>query len=768
MRRCVAIAAAAILSAGVVSTLGAATAAALPVAQPVTGGDAFVPVVQQRILDTRSAGGPLGPLGTRQLVMPSVVPAQATAVVLNLTAVAPTTSTFISVYQFNEMGPQPATPPGTSTLNVAAGETRANQVTVALTDTRSVELFNHAGTVNLLADVAGYYAPTGGAGFTAVGPVRVLDTRNGTGHGGSTAPVGAGRTITLDLSTRVPATATAVTFNLTAIGGTAASFVTAYPGTVRPNVSSLNVAVGATTPNLVTVQLGPNRTVTLFNNAGSVHLVADLAGFYATGAGDLFYPIAQFRVADMLHEFLSTVTAVSLTENGSNEFDLSTWLPRTAHTAVLNLTGVDQGTVPTVLTAFAHGTAQPLTSNVNLAAGQATANAAVVPLSAAGQFDVHNGNAFTSLLFDLEGYFAPAIAACATTCVQSWGDNFEGDAADGTYGIEQTPPAAIPGLSSVVAVTGQNDSEFALKADGTVWAWGNDLLGLGTPPVAAPLDPAFSPASLFRPAAIPAQVVGLSSVVAIAPFVAVRADGTVWSFGHGAAPAQIPGLTGITAVAIGVSDLALKSDGTVWVWHGPAGNGSATPVTTATQVPGLTGVTAVAGGRAAYVLEADGTVWAWGDDNEGELGDGTATTACGRTLPTTGCQALGPVQVHGLTGVVSVAGQVEGTAYAVRSDGTAVAWGDNEIGEILGSEGTTPGVGTPRVLSGITAAVRVAATAEDGVFLTSTGTVQVVGALRGYVEGNDLFNEPALVAGISGATGIGTDDFHVFALTPTA
>ena len=71
--------------------------------------------------------------------------------------------------------------------------------------------------------------------------------------------------------------------NLTATEPTAESFVTAWPdGQARPLASNLNVLAGKTAPNLVVVKVGTGGKVDLYNNAGSTHLVADVAGWYGT------------------------------------------------------------------------------------------------------------------------------------------------------------------------------------------------------------------------------------------------------------------------------------------------------------------------------------------------------------------------------------------------------------------------------------------------------------------------------------------------------
>ena len=83
------------------------------------------------------------------------VPTSAVAVVLNVTAVAGTASSLLSVY------PTGTPPPGTSNLNFRAGTVTPNLVTVTLGTGGAVSIFNALGTVNVLADVEGYFAPPG-------------------------------------------------------------------------------------------------------------------------------------------------------------------------------------------------------------------------------------------------------------------------------------------------------------------------------------------------------------------------------------------------------------------------------------------------------------------------------------------------------------------------------------------------------------------------------------------------------------------------------
>ena len=115
-------------------------------------------------------------------------------------------------------------------------------------------------------------------GFTGITPARVLDTRNGIGA--AKTKLGAGRTLTLTV-TGLPAGTTAVALNVTATAPTTASYLTVYPGgKPRPTASNLNYQTGQTIPNMVLVPLGPGNTITIYNNAGTVNVIADLLGYH--------------------------------------------------------------------------------------------------------------------------------------------------------------------------------------------------------------------------------------------------------------------------------------------------------------------------------------------------------------------------------------------------------------------------------------------------------------------------------------------------------
>jgi hypothetical protein len=396
------------LMAASVAVTGTATATTptRPTAPTLGSGSGYTAMSPQRVLDTREGlgGKRRGPDTTLKLDLSGVVPVGTTAVVFNLTAfdesgIFTTSPTYITVW------PDGTTRPATSTINIDHDQGPcANLVTVAVGPNRTVDLYNHVEFVSLVADMAGYYAPGNGAGYTTLTPSdRVLDSRNGVGT--TATPFTANSTRTLDLSGQVPAGTTAVTFNLTATNATSDSYVTVWPATgPRPTTSNLNMQTYPTVANLVTVAVSPDRKVNLFNLAGSVDLIADLAGYYVPGVGSAFTPLSPQRILDTRNGIGGQPTPFG--PGAIRPLDLSGLTPEGATAVVLNLTGVD-ATWETYFTVWPDRTQQPVTTNLNVVPWQTTANSATVALPTNRTVDIYNNAGSVDLLTDIAGYFAP-------------------------------------------------------------------------------------------------------------------------------------------------------------------------------------------------------------------------------------------------------------------------------------------------------------------------------------------------------------------------
>jgi alpha-tubulin suppressor-like RCC1 family protein len=290
--------------------------------------------------------------------------------------------------------------------------------------------------------------------------------------------------------------------------------------------------------------------------------------------------------------------------------------------------------------------------------------------------------------------------------VTAWGNNQEGELGDGTT-TERTLPVAVKGLTNVVAISAGTETSLALLSNGTVMAWGDNLSGeLGN-------------GSTEPMSTVPVPVQGLSNVVAIIAGenfnFALRSDGTVFAWGDNSAgelgigstvpqsnvPVQVKGLTGVKQVASGTQHaLAVLSNGTVMSWganvDGDFGtglkfqNGSNVPV----KVDLIHTAVGVSAGfdHSAAVL-ANGTVMSWGSNQDGQLGIGTRNFLA----------SSDPIAVAGLhTATAICAGAFE--TQALRTNGTVVGWGSDNVGQ-LGNGTVNPEVVSPveaKDLTGVT------------------------------------------------------------------
>ena len=221
------------------------------------------------------------------------VPANATAVVVNVTAGHSTLPSFLTVYPAGA-----ASVPTASTLNFGAqvkNAAIANRATVTVGNAGQIEVFNHTGTVNVDVDVDGYYSGAGGVGSYFVPlttPIRVTDTR--TGVNGNAIPAATSESFNLaTTASGIPATASSVVANVTVIPGNANGFLTVYPGTSTttvPVASDVNwtptllpPATALGVANFTIADTAGTGSVEVYNgpkNGATINLLIDAFGYF--------------------------------------------------------------------------------------------------------------------------------------------------------------------------------------------------------------------------------------------------------------------------------------------------------------------------------------------------------------------------------------------------------------------------------------------------------------------------------------------------------
>ncbi|QUQ62641.1 hypothetical protein JJ691_03530 [Kutzneria sp. CA-103260] len=402
----------------------------------------FVPVTPKRLLDTRDGTGnhgiatPLVPGTSLPLDVsgitgnPEVTPS---AVVLNVTVTNGTADSFVSVSTQT-----------VSSVNFRAGETVPNLVTAPVSGASPVLFFNHSGSVDVIADVFGYYTnDRPGGTLSTLPPTRILDTRDGIGA------VGPGGTLPLQVTGRnsVPANGvTAVQLNVTVTNPTGDSFLSVFPsGSALPNVSNLNFGPGQTIANSVVVPVGPDGKIDFFNHVGSVDVVADISGYYTGNAPGTLAHGGVYELMDSPTRLLDTRSdggplgagqSRALTVSGLHDMTFGT-----PTAVVLNVT-VTNPTDNSFVTAYPSGSAVPTASNINFTPGQTLSNLVVVPVGPDGKVAFFNHVGTVDLVVDMFGYFnaGPDLGVESLAFAQSTVDATNGASVELDWTVTDTNP----------------------------------------------------------------------------------------------------------------------------------------------------------------------------------------------------------------------------------------------------------------------------------------------------------------------------------------
>lgn len=256
--------------------------------------------------------------------------------------------------------------------------------------------------------------------------------------------------------------------------------------------------------------------------------------------------------------------------------------------------------------------------------------------------------------------------------VWAWGGNASGALGDGSH-TDRAVPQRVGTLTGAVAIAAGDGRSYAVLADGTLWSWGGNAdgaLGLGHRDAVA------------VPTRVGSGIDGFAGLVQVAAgarhALALRADGTVFAFGELAvpladggrsqpSPVPVAGLVSVAIIAAGDGySIVLDIDGRAWAWglngSGQLGQGDRVDRAVPTAIVAPVALRVAAGRDAALLRLRDGPVLAWG-----AWGSGVA---------------LAPAPLAALPSPMVAMAVGPGHALALRADGRVYAWGDNSLGQL--------------------------------------------------------------------------------------
>lgn len=377
-----------LVSTGLAIALPTASSAPLTPAAVPQGASIFTAIAPSRLVDTRVPVGaaPAGTPGdngtiTVQIVNRAGIPANATAVVLNVTATNTTGAGFVTAY------PAGQSLPLASNLNPErANQNIPNLVTVPIGAAGQVAIFTLT-QADLVVDAFGYYTPAemAQAGrYVPAGPARAYDSRE------VGAPLPRDGTVHVPLDRFIASDATAVVLNVTATEAADDGYYTVFAtGAPRPATSNLNVVKGGTVPNQVIVPVS-KAGIDVYSFAGG-HVIVDVFGYFTGNSAErssdgLYVPVAPTRFLDTRTDANPLGPKQRLYAGWTVEMGVigRSNIPYSVGALVANTTVVNTRAAG-FTTVYPAGTSRPNTSSLNATtSAQLIANHTIVPVGVRG------------------------------------------------------------------------------------------------------------------------------------------------------------------------------------------------------------------------------------------------------------------------------------------------------------------------------------------------------------------------------------------------
>jgi hypothetical protein len=337
--------------------------------------------------------------------------------------------------------------------------------------------------------------------------------------------------------------------------------------------------------------------------------------------------------------------------------------------------------------------------------------------------------------------------------VWSWGNGNDGRLGDGTTISKSSPVSVVGGFTDWCQVSAGGCHALAVRQDGTAWAWGSGFLGrLGDN----------SASGKSSPVSVAGEFTDWCRVSAgSAHSLGIRQNGTLWAWGcngngrlgdntivsRSSPVSVVGGFTDWCQVSAGAGhNLAIRQNCTLWAWgyNGQGRLGDDSVVNQSSPVSVVGGFAdwchASAGSAHSLAVRTNGTAWAWGVNLNGRLGDGTTVNKSS------------PVSVvGGFTDWCQVsAGNLH--SLAVRTNGTAWAWGYNGQGR-LGDNSITTRSSPVSIVGGFTDWCQVSSGDSHSLGIRQNGTLWAWGSgATGRLGDNTVTSKSSPVSVVGGFT----------------